>query len=95
MAQHLPACRADGEEGLLPGVQRAKKVVAGDPANLSHLVAASDPGTIVEHIVWTRDASGAPPLLPPRMCSHQPNSFPSFPAVSPPSLVTPSPVAEL
>ena len=49
--------------GLAGRAQRAEKVLGGSPANLARVVAASDPSTIVEHIVWLRDASGAfPPL---------------------------------
>jgi len=39
--------------------QRAVKVVGGKPGNLAAVVEASDPSTIVEHIVWVRDAAGA------------------------------------
>lgn len=51
--------------GLAGRVQRAEKVLGGSPANLARVVAASDPSTIVEHIVWLRDASGAPAPPPP------------------------------
>lgn len=61
--------------GLAGRVQRAEKVLGGSPANLARVVAASDPSTIVEHIVWLRDASGAP--APPPLPPHLPPTFPA------------------